>query len=1243
MAIRVSSLDALHAALAAKADGVILLEGGEYGDFVLEGQTLLAGGVIIASLDPSDPAIFSGLSLEDMEGLTFESVTFSTTADIEGEAPFEIVRSSDVTILNATFESLSETPPAQALLVRDSTDIVVEQSNFDGFAEGVVYEEAPAEDAIVSAETLSAPDMFSVSADQTSPSPDSEGTVITVNSITALHDALATATGGETILLEGGEYGGLGLSFRNDYPVDFPSNITIASADPENPAVFDVLRLDGVSNLTFDGIKFDYTYTDGDPTWERPFTVLNSTNVTIVNSVLDGDVAGHGYATGVGLFVDRTSGFTLSDSELEGFHRGLLITNSSDVAITGNDVHSIRSDGFDFAQIAGVLIENNYLHDFAAVPGSGDHRDMIQFWTNGTTEPSSDIVIRGNRLDIGDGDYTQSIFMRNDQVDQGLAGEELYYQNVLIEENVITNGHTAGIILGAANGATIRNNTVLHSDGNPETDLSGTVSMPKISVNGASHNVVIDQNIAAAISGWTGQDDWTLSNNAIVQDSDPSAPGYYGDIFIASSMQPDGEIFSPIVLPGSILDLLGAGATVTQTQLDSSTQAGFHVSGSLDNAAVRVFDAGVAMDVASLPEGTTFTWHFGEETVSGPRVSHAFPEGGFYPVTLEVALPDNTTLSRSILVGIEGPAVLRQTEDGFAALGYGSAHAFEDGAVEAGVMTLGAAGLTAAIGNAHVREIFEADDIEIGMNLTATGSYSGGEILRIHGSLVVGANGDGEITVSATLEDGSSLNIVTSGAGLTDMASHDVILKIEDSIFSVIVDGTEVGSKAMSAALKASGYNLDFGNAWGKSNFDGELRGFSIDVDTADYAAAAEADPEPAPVFQENLLETVYMLDEQSSVQLGDWGTQASLDRLDMVGLLRSEAFEVSFDLDSDVANSGGEIFRLHGSLLATTTPHGDLLIVAESEDGSRVSLRSSGTPFADAGAHHVALRYEQGQLYLVVDDTIMDSTAFSGLEARGGRDLVFGNPWGGANFDGTLSNFTISLPEDAPVSSFAEAAAPESEAIMVEATSALAPDVEAGDPGLSLVLSETGTAGHVDGATIDNFVDGRDFDISFSLQAAHRESLGEVFRLHKTMLAKVGDDGDLIVRIWAENGTHTTLMTQNVNFGDRQVHDVAFSYSNGRLEISVDGHLEASKALSDPLRVSTSPDLIFGNPWGLQNFEGAIFDFEVTLPEPGAVPVETAGSTLELEVQSETLASEELAEALDAFAGLEPEAALAL
>ena len=255
---------------------------------------------------------------------------------------------------------------------------------------------------------------------------------ITVSSLAELNTALSGAQGGETILLEGGDYGELFLTAKSGFDYAYPENVTIASADPNAPAIFSQVDVRDAGNLTFDGIVFDYEFEAGDEIYYRPFSFSGSSDITIKNSVFDGDLAhgvsevsdGYGYA--IGLSFRGSEGITIENTEFFEFHRGLTVSESSDVIVRENNIHSIRMDGINFAEIDGVLIEGNEIHNFRGSPNSLDHSDLIQFWTNGTDQPSKNITIRNNLLDIGSGTETQSIFMRNDLVDRGLAGDEFF-------------------------------------------------------------------------------------------------------------------------------------------------------------------------------------------------------------------------------------------------------------------------------------------------------------------------------------------------------------------------------------------------------------------------------------------------------------------------------------------------------------------------------------------------------------------------------------------------------------------------------------------------------------------------------------------------------------------------------------------------------------------------------------------------------------------------------------------------
>lgn len=347
-----------------------------------------------------------------------------------------------------------------------------------------------------------------------------------------LATALNQASGGDKIVLASGDYGRLDINEK------FSSTVTITSADAGHPAKFSSMLMNGAQNVTIDKVSFDYTYKATDSATYKPFEVANSSKVVIHNSVFDGDVKSgggtifDGYGTGVGLSVRGSSAVQVAGNEFKGWGTALKVNDSQNIQIQTNDIHDIRRDGSNFVNVQGILIENNHIHDFKGLPDGIDHRDMIQFWTTGTNQPSTNITIRGNLLDIGQGSHTQSIFMRNDVVDKGLAGASMYYQNVLIENNTIINHHLHGITIGETEGLTIRGNTLTAAVPDPTEsttkwllDKYGPTSgilIPRIEVNDHSHHVNVSGNSFFGGSFFTGSrvdsgtahgTDWSVTGN----------------------------------------------------------------------------------------------------------------------------------------------------------------------------------------------------------------------------------------------------------------------------------------------------------------------------------------------------------------------------------------------------------------------------------------------------------------------------------------------------------------------------------------------------------------------------------------------------------------------------------------------------------------------------------------------------------------------------------------------------------
>ena len=238
-----------------------------------------------------------------------------------------------------------------------------------------------------------------------------------------------------------------------------------------------------------------------------------------------------------------------------------MFVNVDDLKVTNNDVHSIRSDGFNFIEVNDVLIKGNYIHDFDANLASGDHADMIQFWTSGTDTPSTNIVIRGNVLDSGAGDWTQSIFMRNEVVDLGQAGKAMFYRNILIEDNLIYNGHAHGITVGETDGLTIRNNTVLQNKASVNND---SVYIPGIFSADASTNVSVIDNITSKLSVHSTQNT-VVENNLIVQRTDPNGANYVGNLFVNALADGSATPADLKALPGGLIEQMGVGSSLTRS------------------------------------------------------------------------------------------------------------------------------------------------------------------------------------------------------------------------------------------------------------------------------------------------------------------------------------------------------------------------------------------------------------------------------------------------------------------------------------------------------------------------------------------------------------------------------------------------------------------------------------------------------------------------------------------------------
>ncbi|MBG6178782.1 hypothetical protein IWQ55_006647 [Labrenzia sp. EL_208] len=351
---------------------------------------------------------------------------------------------------------------------------------------------------------------------------DRNDSVIVVSTLSELNDAISNASGGEEIVMTEGNYGS--LSLKN---LVFSSEVTLR-AEVGTKVVINELFVTNSANITFDSVSFEYVPDHNAYVSEKPFQILNSSGITIENSIFATELASSddpiadGFGTGIGLAVMGSDDVTVHNNEFFNWYRGAYFNESNGLTVTNNDVHDIRSDGFNFAGVSDVLIEGNYIHDFAISEESPDHADFIQFWTTGTKTPTTNIVIRENVLATEEGDPAQGLFMRNEEVDNGRAGEEMFYQNIVIEDNLISAEQPHGIYVGQAHGVVVDGNILIDS----AEGLKNWV--PAIRVNQGSTGVEVSNNTAHRIVIDQGSSEFIVSDNNIVQNISSELAGYFG-------------------------------------------------------------------------------------------------------------------------------------------------------------------------------------------------------------------------------------------------------------------------------------------------------------------------------------------------------------------------------------------------------------------------------------------------------------------------------------------------------------------------------------------------------------------------------------------------------------------------------------------------------------------------------------------------------------------------------------------
>ncbi|WP_109314025.1 LamG domain-containing protein [Ruegeria sp. AU67] len=266
---------------------------------------------------------------------------------------------------------------------------------------------------------------------------------ITVSSTSQLLSALSSAKGGDTILLSPGSYGG--VKFNN---LSYDSMVTIKSADSDNPAVFSGVGIDNTSHLRIDDVKVA-SPSNGSST-SKLVSITDSNHVEFLNSEVHGKID-NTYDGHYGIYTKDSNDLVLSGNYVHDVKIGFVINGADRLTVSENYVNDTGSDGLKFIGVHNFLIENN-THGGTFHPQPGAHLDFMQFQGSSPASGSSDGVIRGN------------VFLAESHANvQGIFLADTTYDNILIEQNIISTGMLNAIKVGTyGTNITTINNTVVN-------------------------------------------------------------------------------------------------------------------------------------------------------------------------------------------------------------------------------------------------------------------------------------------------------------------------------------------------------------------------------------------------------------------------------------------------------------------------------------------------------------------------------------------------------------------------------------------------------------------------------------------------------------------------------------------------------------------------------------------------------------------------------------------------------------
>lgn len=816
--------------------------------------------------------------------------------------------------------------------------------------------------------------------------------------------------------------------------------IIIIAEDPDNPPLFEQVKLIQSQNITFSGLTFNSVESDLSG---KDLEILDSSNITFENNVFVNSANGYydgsnpDISQGEAFALVRDSdGFSFVGNEVSNYYQGLAIIDSVGSEIIGNTFSELSGDGLRLSGVQDTLIEGNTFNAFYGTSQDINHSDMIQVWSAGyNTLNTEDLVIRGNFLNSAGGAATQSILILNETY----PSTGLKYENIIIEDNVIYNAHIHGITIEHADGVNVENNTLLW---NAEAYMRSTPSAtpesnpPQIRLSEVD-NGIVRENITHGIVSGNNVDD----RNVIVDFENPALDNYVGRNFVNAFDGGDVDLRDLALRPTSEwAGEYGAAATQPSVQTGPVTAviSQEHATG---NFGTVLYSAAFSFGPEGLlPEDeTAYVWTFSDGTVlQGLEVVHSFDDPGVQEVTLTVSTPTGSnSVTRSTLVEADTLVSLDFNGDIADASTYGTTITeVGDVVTVAGVegdgyQLTGTNKLQLDRENDHLHSMAT---FTIAISIKPDLGGDAGTFLHMHNTLNASITEKGAVAITLRTSDGSfTLETIP---GLAEQGVwHDIVFTFgeKDGGLRIYVDGTLAAQTDATGIIAPSGtlHDMVIGNSWSDS-LQGTVDNFSLTKSVRTDFPGSEPPGGEEPGGGENpvdwpvpsgktLLELSFedgVIDESDTdtslrtvSQSEDYlveglsGQGFELDGTTKLVINRTEtqfheleAYSIAFSMQTPENGADGVFLHMHGGLGLQVLESGALKLTMNTTDGKYAITTEPGV-INDMDWQRIAIVYDgtpggQG-LELHVDGFLVGQTGATGaLLSTGRHSLLFGNTW---------------------------------------------------------------------------------------------------------------------------------------------------------------------------------------------------------------------------------------------------------